>query len=242
MVGGNVIGSVLVAGAHAISANLRAQLRVAVAQTAPILANQRNLSLAESQARHRRRHRPAEPPLGHGNPESDGGAGRTVGTPLTAVLLDLDHFKDLNDLHGHEQGDYALAEVGAVLTGVIGPATSPPGSAVRSSCCCFPKPTACREELVAEKVRAAIAAIEGTFGPADGQSRPGLHPAGHRRPRKRRRAWPTGQCMWRSAAAATGLRRRATPLRPPVTAPVRRATRPCFGPRDQPALPPRLKL
>jgi len=45
--------------------------------------------------------------------------GRREGTPLAFVLLDLDHFKDVNDCHGHHAGDDALrafaAEVRARL-------------------------------------------------------------------------------------------------------------------------------
>jgi diguanylate cyclase (GGDEF)-like protein len=41
------------------------------------------------------------------------------GTPFALVLLDLDHFKEFNDTHGHAAGDEALCTVTRVLSSLM---------------------------------------------------------------------------------------------------------------------------
>ncbi|MCA8925769.1 MAG: GGDEF domain-containing protein [Planctomycetes bacterium] len=42
-----------------------------------------------------------------------------LGTPLSLVILDVDHFKQVNDVHGHVAGDAVLAEVAKRVRGEI---------------------------------------------------------------------------------------------------------------------------
>jgi diguanylate cyclase (GGDEF)-like protein len=90
-----------------------------VNQAAPVLANLRNLAIAEIRAA-------TDSLTGLPNKRAVtdtlkrmfAQASRTGGA-LSIVLLDLDHFKDINDRHGHPVGDQALANVGAVLRSVL---------------------------------------------------------------------------------------------------------------------------
>ncbi|HTI32518.1 MAG TPA: diguanylate cyclase, partial [Miltoncostaea sp.] len=41
------------------------------------------------------------------------GRARRDGSPLSVVVLDMDHFKEVNDRHGHEEGDRTLATLAA---------------------------------------------------------------------------------------------------------------------------------
>ncbi len=115
VVSGEVIGSVLVLKPRTIKPAERERIVVAVSQAAPILANLRNLAIAE--------HRAATDPLTKlPNARSVQEAlirmvaqSQRAHSPLSAIVIDLDHFKALNDRHGHQAGDEVLEVFGATL-------------------------------------------------------------------------------------------------------------------------------
>ena len=115
LVGGEVIGSVLTTADHPASDAERRRISDSVTQAAPVLANLRNLALAELRAA-----TDALTGLPNRRAIDDhlkrllAQAGRSI-TPMSAILLDLDHFKEINDTYGHERGDEVLAALGALL-------------------------------------------------------------------------------------------------------------------------------
>jgi diguanylate cyclase (GGDEF)-like protein len=84
-----------------------------------VLANLRTLSLAETRAL-------TDTLTGLPNKRSiedtltrmAAHAGRSL-SPLAAIMLDLDHFKQVNDLYGHNKGDQVLAAVGTTITACL---------------------------------------------------------------------------------------------------------------------------
>lgn len=44
---------------------------------------------------------------------------RRVGRPLTVTLLDVDHFKKINDTHGHAAGDMVLKQLGGLFLNIL---------------------------------------------------------------------------------------------------------------------------
>src|SRR5215470_8869012 len=46
-------------------------------------------------------------------------AAKQLALPVTAIYFDLDNMKAINDRHGHEAGDRAIAEVGALLESAL---------------------------------------------------------------------------------------------------------------------------
>ena len=119
LVGGEVIGSVLVGHPGPLDEDGQRVIDESVKQAAPVLANLRNLAIAQTRAATDGltglpNRRAFEESLRRMVAQ----AGRTA-SPLAAVALDLDHFKSINDAHGHALGDEVLAGVGALLTSVL---------------------------------------------------------------------------------------------------------------------------
>ncbi len=119
LVGGEVMGSVLALPQRSLDAEEREAMRVSVAQAAPILANLRNLAIAEQRAG-------TDELTGLANQRAAGDAVKRLvadavksGQPLGAIVLDLDHFKQVNDVFGHAAGDEVLAAVGVALRTTI---------------------------------------------------------------------------------------------------------------------------
>jgi diguanylate cyclase (GGDEF)-like protein len=115
LVGGEVIGSVLVQHPQPLADNDTDRIKDSVSQAAPVLANLRNLAIAEFRANNDALTGvPNKRALHDTLKRMVAQASRSV-SPLAAVMLDLDHFKQINDVYGHEKGDEVLAAVGAAL-------------------------------------------------------------------------------------------------------------------------------
>jgi diguanylate cyclase (GGDEF)-like protein len=119
LVGGEVIGSVLVQHPTPLDAAAQRRIEESMTQASPVLANLRNLALSQTRAL-------TDGLTGLPNRRSiddtlkrmAAHAGRTS-SPLSVVLFDLDHFKQINDVYGHEKGDEVLAAIGAVATATL---------------------------------------------------------------------------------------------------------------------------
>jgi diguanylate cyclase (GGDEF)-like protein len=114
-----VIGSVLVNHDRPLSDESQRRIRESVSQAAPVLANLRNLAVAERlAATDALSGLPNRRSLEDSMKQMVAQAARTL-LPLSALMLDLDHFKQVNDQFGHGRGDEDLVAVGAALREII---------------------------------------------------------------------------------------------------------------------------
>jgi diguanylate cyclase (GGDEF)-like protein len=118
-VGGEVVGSVIVQTPKTLGEHQLEDLITSVSAAGPVIANLRNLAIAELRASTDgltglANHRAVQDTLNRMAAQ----AGR-MKVQLAAILFDLDHFKKVNDVHGHAKGDEVLASVGAAVAATV---------------------------------------------------------------------------------------------------------------------------
>ncbi|HTD06340.1 sensor domain-containing diguanylate cyclase [Undibacterium sp.] len=112
---------------------------------------------------------------------------RRIVHPLSIIMLDLDHFKQINDDHGHMAGDVVLHGVGKLLRERLRVTDSAGRYGGEEICLILPGTSLYDATAVAEKLRQALAAAEfvtaagsitvtASFGIAAGQPGPALTP------------------------------------------------------------------
>ena len=211
-----MIGSVLLSRPAPYSEPEEQRIRESVGQAAPVLANLRNLAVAEIRAA-------TDGLTGLPNQRAVADAlkrtfaqAAATQAPLALLMLDLDHFKQINDQHGHPVGDQVLAGVGAALRAVLRNQDFAGRKGGEEFAILLPDTEVAAALEIAERIRAAIAEI----------SLPGSRRVGHglyrawpatpatRAPWTGSSASPTRLCTWPSGRAATAS---SWPSRAPPT-------------------------
>ena len=119
LVGGEVMGAVLLTREPRFTEATNARVAEVLLLAAPAIANLRHLAIAEARAA-----TDALTGLSNRRTIDDevkrmaATAART-GSPLAAAMLDIDHFKRVNDTYGHERGDELLAAVAGSLSAAV---------------------------------------------------------------------------------------------------------------------------
>jgi len=157
VVGGEVIGSVLLSRPAPYDEADEQRIDQSVSQAAPVLANMRNLAIAEMRAA-------TDGLTGLPNKRAVTDAlqrlfaqAATVRAPLALLLLDLDHFKQVNDQNSHQVGDQVLANVGATLRTALRDADFVGRNGGEEFAILLPDTAIPAALNIAERVRAAIA-------------------------------------------------------------------------------------
>jgi diguanylate cyclase (GGDEF)-like protein len=92
--------------------------------------------------------------------ESELERSRRFGTPLALVMLDLDHFKQINDEYGHQQGDEVLELVADVLREFSRDIDTPARYGGEELAVVLPQTDSEGAEQLAERIREAVDGLE----------------------------------------------------------------------------------
>jgi diguanylate cyclase (GGDEF)-like protein len=159
VVGGEVIGSVLLVRPAPFDEADEQRIHESVSQAAPVLANLRNLAIAAIRAA-------TDGLTGLPNKRAVTDAlkrvfaqASTTKSPLALLVLDIDHFKRVNDTRGHAVGDQVLANIGAVIRSVLRAGDFAGRNGGEEFAILLPATEIHVALPIAERVRAAIAEI-----------------------------------------------------------------------------------
>jgi diguanylate cyclase (GGDEF)-like protein len=96
---------------------------------------------------------------------------RREGRPLAVVMVDIDHFKRINDTYGHGEGDRVLVAVAHALTGGLRQSDQLARCGGEEFAVLLPGAGDPAARAVAERLRAAVAATALTLQPAQSPER-----------------------------------------------------------------------
>jgi diguanylate cyclase (GGDEF)-like protein len=160
IVGGEVVGSVIIQMPDELGATQTEDLETSVTTAGPVIANLRNLAIAE-----RRAATDALTGLPNQRAVRDNlnrmvAQSIRVKSPLTAIMFDLDHFKRVNDIHGHAKGDEVLATVAAVVQSSVRDSDFAGRYGGEEFVVLLPSTSRQGGAMLAEKLRESIADLE----------------------------------------------------------------------------------
>jgi diguanylate cyclase (GGDEF)-like protein len=81
------------------------------------------------------------------------------GNPLSCIVMEVDHFKDINDTYGHSFGDQVLCKIGDALTEICRIEDVACRLAGEKFVVLAPRTSAAHAALLAERMRVAVASI-----------------------------------------------------------------------------------
>lgn len=88
--------------------------------------------------------------------EEDFGRSKRYGFPLAVLMLDIDHFKKVNDTYGHPSGDRVLKEIGLLLKENVRHVDVPARYGGEEAAILLPHTGEAESMLVAERIRRKI--------------------------------------------------------------------------------------
>jgi diguanylate cyclase (GGDEF)-like protein len=95
--------------------------------------------------------------------EEEAPRARRMGVPLSVLMIDIDHFKAINDAHGHAAGDVVLADIARLLTQSMRPYDLVARYGGEEFVALMPGADLSQARATAERVRMAVQSMRGAW-------------------------------------------------------------------------------